>query len=112
MDRQRAAFNKGVANVRGVILPIVDMRIRFDPDLACYDIFAVVIVLNICGASRRQIVVDAVSDVVTLTPEQLRPMPEFNFSVAADHMLAIGVIDDRMLILVTSKGSYSPPTRG
>jgi len=45
-------------------------------------------------------VVDAVSDVITLTPEQLRPVPEFHASVDADHLLAIGSVGDRMLILV------------
>jgi purine-binding chemotaxis protein CheW len=45
-------------------------------------------------------VVDGVSDVITLTPEQLRPVPEFNSSIQSDHLLAIGAIEDRMLILV------------
>jgi purine-binding chemotaxis protein CheW len=45
-------------------------------------------------------VVDAVSDVITLAPEQLRPVPEFSSGVASEHLLAIGAVDDRMLILV------------
>jgi purine-binding chemotaxis protein CheW len=45
-------------------------------------------------------VVDAVSDVITLTPEQLRPVPEFNSTIASDHILAIGAVEERMLILV------------
>ena len=45
-------------------------------------------------------VVDAVSDVITLTPEQLRPVPEFNSAVDSAHLLAIGAVQDRMLILV------------
>ena len=92
-------FIKGVVNLRGVIVPIVDMRLKFRLEEAKYDHFTVVIVLNI----RSRIVgmvVDAVSDVITLTPEQLRPVPEFAASVDADHLLAIGAIDDRMLILV------------
>jgi purine-binding chemotaxis protein CheW len=92
-------FIKGVVNLRGVIVPIVDMRLKFNLDSANYDSFTVVIVLNI--ASRIVgMVVDAVSDVITLTPEQLRPVPEFNSNIDADHLLAIGAIDDRMLILV------------
>jgi purine-binding chemotaxis protein CheW len=92
-------FIKGVVNLRGVIVPIVDMRLKFNLDSANYDSFTVVIVLNI--ASRVVgMVVDAVSDVITLTPEQLRPVPEFNSNIEADHLLAIGAIDDRMLILV------------
>jgi len=45
-------------------------------------------------------VVDAVSDVITLTPDQLRPVPEFNSTIDGDHLLAIGAVDQRMLILV------------
>ena len=93
------AFIKGVVNLRGVIVPIVDMRIKFNLELVNYDSFTVVIVLNIAGRVVGM-VVDAVSDVITLTPEQLRPVPEFNSAIEADHLLAIGAIDDRMLILV------------
>lgn len=92
-------FIKGVVNLRGVIVPIVDMRLKFRLDEAKYDHFTVVIVLNI-GSRVVGMVVDSVSDVITLTPEQLRPVPEFASSVDADHLLAIGAIDDRMLILV------------
>jgi len=93
------SFIKGVVNLRGVIVPIVDMRLKFNLDSANYDSFTVVIVLNIAGRIVGM-VVDAVSDVITLTPEQLRPVPEFNSNIDADHLLAIGAIDDRMLILV------------
>ncbi len=92
-------FIKGVVNLRGVIVPIVDMRLKFRLDEAKYDHFTVVIVLNI-GSRVVGMVVDSVSDVITLAPEQLRPVPEFAASIEADHLLAIGAIDDRMLILV------------
>jgi purine-binding chemotaxis protein CheW len=93
------SFIKGVVNLRGVIVPIVDMRLKFNLDSASYDSFTVVIVLNI---SNRVVgmVVDAVSDVITLTPEQMRAVPEFHSSIDAAHLLAIGAVDDRMLILV------------
>src|SRR5450759_293717 len=93
------AFIKGVVNLRGVIVPIVDMRLKFNLEQASYDSFTVVIVLT---SGRRVIgmVVDAVSDVITLTPGQLRPVPEFNSAIQSDHLLAIGAIEDRMLILV------------
>ena len=89
----------GVVNLRGVIVPIIDMRLKFNLAQASYDSFTVVIVLNI-GARVMGMVVDAVSDVITLTPEQLRPVPEFNSAIESGHLLAIGVIDQRMLILV------------
>ena len=92
-------FVKGVVNLRGVIVPIVDMRLKFALEQVNYDGFTVVIVLNI-GQRVVGMVVDAVSDVITLTPEQLRPVPEFNSAMQSDHLLAIGAIDQRMLILV------------
>jgi purine-binding chemotaxis protein CheW len=93
------AFVKGVVNLRGVIVPIVDMRLKFNLEQANYDVFTVVIVLNI-GNRVIGMVVDAVSDVITLTQEQLRPVPEFNSAIASDHLLAIATIEQRMLILI------------
>ncbi len=92
-------FMKGVVNLRGVIVPIVDMRLKFNLENASYDSFTVVIVLNVAGRVVGM-VVDAVSDVITLMPEQLRPVPEFSSAIASDHLLAIGALDQRMLILV------------
>jgi purine-binding chemotaxis protein CheW len=92
-------FMKGVVNLRGVIVPIIDMRMKFNLEQANYDDFTVVIVLNI-GSRVVGMVVDAVSDVMTLTPEQLRPVPAFGAGVASEHILAIGAVGDRMLILV------------
>ncbi|MEI6028276.1 MAG: chemotaxis protein CheW [Betaproteobacteria bacterium] len=92
-------FIKGVINLRGVIVPIVDLRVKFHLPDASYTEFTVVIVLNI-GSRVVGIVVDAVSDVITLSSEQLRPVPEFSSTIASDHVLAIGAIEERMLILI------------
>lgn len=94
-----AAFVKGVINLRGVIVPIIDMRIKFDLADVNYDEFTVVIVLNI-GSRVVGMVVDGVSDVLTLEPSQLRPVPTLESALASDHLLAIGSVGDRMLILV------------
>src|SRR5262245_985029 len=68
-------FIKGVINLRGTIVPIVDLRLKFGLEKAAYDEFTVVIILSV---ARRVvgIVVDAVSDVVTLQPQQIKPAPE------------------------------------
>jgi purine-binding chemotaxis protein CheW len=92
-------FIKGVINLRGVIVPIVDLRLKFHLDDASYTEFTVVIVLNI-GSRVVGIVVDAVSDVITLSADQLRPVPDFNSTIASEHVLAIGAIEERMLILI------------
>jgi purine-binding chemotaxis protein CheW len=93
------AFVKGVINLRGVIVPILDMRIKFNLAQVNYDTFTVVIVLNI-GQQVVGMVVDGVSDVITFTPAQLCPVPEFSSTIGNDHLLAIGSIKDRLLILL------------
>jgi purine-binding chemotaxis protein CheW len=105
------AFIKGVVNLRGVIVPIIDMRLKFNLGQVIYDSFTVVIVLNI-GSRVVGMVVDAVSDVITLTPEQMRPVPEFNSTIASDHLLAIGVVESRMLILVDIQALMTSPEMG
>jgi purine-binding chemotaxis protein CheW len=105
------AFIKGVVNLRGVIVPVVDMRLKFNLDSAAYDTTTVVIVLNI-GSRVIGMVVDAVSDVITLTAEQMRPVPEFNAAIDCDHLLAIGAVGERMLILVDIEKLMTSPDLG
>jgi purine-binding chemotaxis protein CheW len=75
------------------------LRLKFHLDDASYTEFTVVIVLNI-GSRVVGIVVDAVSDVITLSSDQLRPVPDFSSTIASEHVLAIGAIEERMLILI------------
>ena len=104
-------FIKGVVNLRGVIVPIVDMRLKFNLEQATYDGFTVVIVLNI-GQRVVGMVVDGVSDVITLAPEQLRAVPEFGAAVDREHLLAIGSVGARMLILVDIEKLMTGPAMG
>ncbi|HEX4895680.1 MAG TPA: chemotaxis protein CheW [Solimonas sp.] len=92
-------FIKGVINLRGTIVPVVDMRLKFKLGRADYNEFTVMIILNI---ARRVVgmVVDGVSDVMQLTPEQIRPAPEFGSAVNSRFITGIGALDQRMLILV------------
>jgi purine-binding chemotaxis protein CheW len=92
-------FMKGVVNLRGSIVPIVDMRLKFDLPLATYNSLTVVIVLNV-GARVIGMVVDGVSDVVSLSPEELLPAPGLAAKVDSDCVLAIGSVMDRMLIVL------------
>lgn len=93
------AFIKGVINLRGTIVPIVDLRVKFDLEQVAYNEFTVVIILNI---ARRTvgIVVDGVSDVVALTDEQMKAPPEFGSSFNTEYLTGLGVNGERMLILV------------
>ncbi len=92
-------FIKGVVNLRGIVVPIVDLRLKFNLNRVGYDGFTVVIILNVTDRVLG-IVVDGVSDVIALTNQQLRAVPEFNSAIASDHLLAIGAVDERMLILI------------
>ena len=92
-------FIKGVVNLRGIIVPIIDMRIKFDLGTPSYDQFTVVIVLNI-GGRVVGMVVDSVSDVITLSPEQIKPAPEMGSVLDTDYLIGLGTLDERMLILV------------
>jgi purine-binding chemotaxis protein CheW len=93
------AFIKGVANLRGTIVPIVDMRIKFNLGEPVYDQFTVVIILNIAGRVVGM-VVDSVSDVIALSPEQVRPAPDFASSFDTRYITGLGTVEERMLILV------------
>lgn len=92
-------FIKGVINLRGTIVPIVDMRIKFNLGKVEYDQFTVVIILNVAKRVVG-IVVDAVSDVMTLTPAQIRPAPEFGSALRTEYIEGLGTVDNRMIILV------------
>lgn len=92
-------FLKGVINLRGIIVPIVDMRIKFNLGEPTYDQFTVVIILNIEGRIVGM-VVDSVSDVMTLLPEQVRPAPEMGTTFSGDFLIGLGTLEERMLILV------------
>ena len=92
-------FIKGVINLRGIIIPVVDMRIKFKLGTPVYDQFTVVIILNI-GGRIMGMVVDSVSDVTTLTPDQIKPAPEMGTAFNSEYMIGLGTVDERMLILV------------
>ncbi|MCY1414176.1 Chemotaxis protein CheW [compost metagenome] len=93
------AFIKGVINLRGAIVPIVDLRVKFNLADVSYDQFTVVIILNV---GRRIIgaVVDSVSDVIALAADEIRPRPEFGASFDTEYLLGLATAGERMLILV------------
>lgn len=92
-------FIKGVINLRGAIVPIVDLRIRLNMKNISYDQFTVVIILNVMNRTIG-IVVDGVSEVITLGEEQIKPPPEFSAAFDTEYLLGLGTANDRMLILV------------
>ncbi len=93
------AYIKGVINLRGTIVPIVDLRIKFRLGEPEYNQFTVVIILNL-GGRTVGVVVDGVSDVMTLAAEQVRPAPDFGAIVDTRYVTGLGALDERMLILL------------
>jgi len=92
-------FVKGVIDLRGTVVPIVDLRIKFKLDDVRYDDSTVVIVLNL--ASRVVgVVVDGVSDVLTLGAGEIMAAPEFSSAFDTRYITGVGSVGDRMLILV------------
>ncbi len=92
-------FIKGVVNLRGTIVPIVDMRLKFNCSEAEYSSLTVVIILNL-GSRIVGIVVDSVSDVLELQPENVKSAPDIESIVSNDCILGLGSLGERMLILL------------
>ena len=92
-------FIKGVVNLRGVIVPIVDLRLKLGCEAVEYNEFTVVIVLNVAGRVVGA-VVDSVSDVLELSTESVKAAPELASSVDTSFITGIGNVGDRMLILM------------
>lgn len=104
-------FIKGVVNLRGVIVPIIDLRLKLGCENAEYNGFTVVIVLNVKGRVVGA-VVDSVSDVLELTREHIKPAPELNGSVDGSFITGIGSVGERMLILMDIEGLMSSADMG
>ena len=108
-------FIKGVVNLRGVIVPIVDLRLRLGCDTAEYTALTVVIVLNVKGRVVGA-VVDSVSDVLELSKDAIKPAPEMASAVDAGFITGIGSVkngdEQRMLILMDIEGLMASPEMG
>jgi purine-binding chemotaxis protein CheW len=96
----------GVLNLRGVVVPIIDLRLRFGMAAAEFTAVTVIIVLSLRTARGDQefgIVVDKVMDVVDIAPEQVRPAPDAGGAAAGDVISGIATVDDQMLILLDAE---------
>jgi purine-binding chemotaxis protein CheW len=105
------AFVKGVVNLRGVIVPIVDLRLRLGCASAEYSALTVVIVLNVKGRVVGA-VVDSVSDVLELAKDAIKPAPEMASAVDASFITGIGSVGERMLILMDIEGLMASEEMG
>lgn len=104
-------FIKGVVNLRGTIVPIVDMRLKFNCPKAEYNTFTVVIVLNL----RNRIVgvvVDSVSDVMEIKTEDIKPAPDIDSVIDSNVVMGLGSVAGRMLILLDIEKLMQDPGMG
>ncbi len=104
-------FIKGVVNLRGVIVPIVDLRLKLSCESAEYNSFTVVIVLNVKGRVVGA-VVDSVSDVLALDKDTIKPAPEMSSAIDTSFITGIGSVADRMLILMDIEGLMASEEMG
>ena len=93
------SFVKGVVNLRGVIVPIVDLRMKLNISNVEYNEFTVVIILNVKGTVIGA-VVDGVSDVVTLDSKIIKPAPQFESSIESRFIVGLANLGERMLIVM------------
>ena len=92
-------FIKGVVNLRGAIVPIIDMRVKLNLGEATYNDATVVIILNL-ESQVVGMVVDGVQDVVTLNESQISPAPNMGGGIDTAYVAGIGTVEERMVILV------------
>ena len=93
------AYLKGVFNLRGIIVPVIDMRLKFGLAQASYDSLTVVVILRI--ASRViGVVVDGVSDVIDLAEDEIKPAPQLGSIVDHAYLAGVATKDERMVLLL------------
>lgn len=102
------SFIKGVINLRGTIIPIVDLRDRFGVGELTYNEFTIVIILNLAERVVG-IVVDSVSDVSRLTDEDIRPAPSFSAAVDTRYIEGLAETEQGMLIVLEIDGLMNDP---
>ena len=104
-------FIKGVVNLRGVIVPIMDLRLKLNIAKVEYTGFTVVIILNVRGIMVGA-VVDAVSDVVTLSPAVIKPSPQFDTAIDSRFIIGLASVAERMLIVMNIEALMSNAEMG
>ena len=92
-------FIKGVINLRGHIVPIVDLRVKLSLGEAKFDASTVVIILNVLDRVVG-VVVDSVSDVITLPEDAVKPAPEFGSVLDTQYILGLATVEGHLLIII------------
>ena len=92
-------FIKGVIDLRGLIVPIIDLRVKFNLERAEYNQFTVVIILNLVHRVVG-VVVDGVNDVLTLSPEQVKSVSGLGSAIGGNYLAGVGTTADAIILLL------------
>lgn len=104
------SYIKGVMNLRGAIVPVIDLRERFSIKPAETQDMAVVVILNVVAEDRTRIIgaiVDDVSDVYVLTDEQIKPTPDFGTAISTEFIAGIATLEDHIVIVLNANKLFS-----
>lgn len=97
-------YVKGVINLRGTIVPVIDLRERFGMEAQEYSKFTVVVMVRVVSRGHRErimgLVVDALSEVYTFQPEQIRPAPEFGATLRTDFIRGLATVEENKMVIV------------
>lgn len=96
-------FVLGVLNLRGIVVPIVDLRLRFKLENVEYSPTTVVVIVKVSQAGVERtvgMVVDAVSDVYTLTRDDIRETPDFGGSLSTEYVYGLATVDEKMIVIL------------
>jgi purine-binding chemotaxis protein CheW len=92
-------YVRGVVNLRGVVLPVLDLRHRLGWGLTDPTVRHVIIVVRI-GDQLQGLIVDAVNDIVTVSAEDMQPLPDVGESPAAGFLDGLATIDSRLILVL------------
>ncbi|HAI70398.1 MAG TPA: chemotaxis protein CheW [Gammaproteobacteria bacterium] len=94
----------GVINLRGTIVPIIDLRLRFSLEEQTYGAMTVVVVVKVLSDNKKErimgIVVDAVSDVYDVPENQIKPPPDFGSVISTEFVKGLATVDEKMVIIL------------
>lgn len=96
-------YIRGVINLRGTIVPIIDLRDRFSLESVPYGATTVVIVLKVMNGEKSRImgiVVDAVSEVYNIDHDAMKPPPDFGTMISIDYIQGLATVDEKMVIML------------
>jgi purine-binding chemotaxis protein CheW len=100
-------YVKGIINLRGSIIPVVDLRTRFNLEELEYNKYTVIIIVQV-ETKLIGMVVDSVSDVIFIPEEQIQPPPEFSTSIDMEYITGLGQYKDELVLLLEGEKLLSP----